>query len=59
MKAKVTMVFSEGAVDAFAEMFNVEDYSKLPATLEAFLLMTLKVHDECELLDNLTVEMIE
>lgn len=30
MKAKVTLTFSDDTVEAFAEMFGIEDYSKIP-----------------------------
>ena len=59
MKAKVTMVFGDDVVDAFAEMFNIEDYSKLPIVLEAVLRASLKADDDYEQIDNLTVEMVE
>lgn len=59
MKAKVTMMFSEGAVDAFAEMFSIKDYSKLPAVLEVILRASLKADDDYEQIDSLTVEMVE
>ena len=59
MRAKVTLTFNDDAVDAFAEMFNIEDYSKLPTVLEAILRASLKVDDDYEQIDNLTVEMVE
>ena len=59
MKAKVTMMFSDDAVDAFAKMFNIDDYSKVPAALEAVLRASLMVEDNYEQLDNLTVEMVK
>lgn len=59
MKAKVTMVFGDDVVDAFAEMFSIDDYSKLPTVLEAVIRAALKAEDNCEQLDSLTVEMVE
>ena len=61
MKAKVTLTFSEDAVETFAEMFNIKDYSKLPEVLKAILIASIKtdVDDESDELDELTVEMIE
>lgn len=53
------MMFSDDAVDAFAEMFSIKDYSKLPTVLEAVLRASLKADDNYEQLDNLTVEMVE
>lgn len=61
MKAKVTLTFSEDAVETFAEMFNIKDYSKLPEVLKAILIASIKtdVDDESDELDELTVEMID
>ena len=59
MKARVTLTFSEEAVATFAEMFDIEDYSKLPTVLEAILRASLKTDDDYEQIDNLIVEMIE
>ena len=59
MRAKVTLTFNDDAIDAFAEMFNIEDYSKLPIVLEAVIRAALKAEDNCEQLDSLTVEMVE
>ena len=59
MKAIVTMMFNDDAVDAFAKTFDIEDYSKIPAVLEAVLRASLKVEDNYEQLDNMTVEMVE
>lgn len=41
------------------KMFDIEDYSKIPAVLEAVLRASLKVEDNYEQLDNMTVEMVE
>ena len=59
MRAKVTLTFNDDAVDAFAEMFSVKDYSKLPVVLEAVLRASLKADDDYEQIDSLTVEMVE
>ena len=32
MRAKATPTFNDDTVDAFADMFGVEDYSKLPTS---------------------------
>ena len=59
MKAKVTMMFNDDAVDAFAGMFSIEDYSKIPTVLEAVLRASLMVEDDYEQLDSMIVEMVE
>ena len=61
MKAKVTLIFNDNTVDAFAKMFNIKDYSKLSEVLKAILTASIKtnVDDETDELDELTVEMIE
>ena len=59
MKAKVTMMFNDDAVDEFAKMFDIKDYSKIPAVLEAVLRASPEVEDNYEQLDNMTVEMVE
>lgn len=59
MKAKITIMFSDDAIDAFAKMFSIEDYSKLPTVLEAILRASLKADGDYEQIDNLTVEMVE
>lgn len=59
MKARVTLTFSEEIVATFAEMFGIEDYSKLSTVLEAILRASLKADDDYEQIDNLTVEMVE
>lgn len=40
-------------------MFGIEDYSKLPTVLEAILRASLKVKDNYEQLNGMTVEMVE
>ena len=40
-------------------MFGIEDYSKLPTVLEAILRASLKADNDCEQVDNLTVDMVE
>ena len=61
MKAKVTLTFNDDTVDTFAEMFGIEDYSKIPEVMRAILIASIKtdVGDESDELDELTVEMIE
>lgn len=58
MKAKVTLTFNDDAVDAFAYMFGVEDYSKLPGIIRGILLASINTGDD-EQLGELTVEMVE
>lgn len=58
MKAKVTLTFNDDTVDAFADMFGVEDYSKLPDIIRGMLLASINAEDD-EQLDELTVEMVE
>lgn len=59
MKAKVTMTFSDDAVDAFMEIFGIDDYSKIPEILRAVLNASIKAEDGAEQLDDITVEMEE
>ena len=61
MKAKITLTFSEETVNTFAEMFGIEDYSKIPEVMRAILIASIKtdVGDESDELDELTVEMID
>ena len=58
MRAKVTLIFNDDTVDAFADMFGVEDYSKLPDIIRGMLLASIGAGDD-EQLDNLTVEMVK
>ena len=58
MKAKVTMIFNDDTVDAFADMFGAEDYSKLPNIIRGMLLASINAGDD-EQLEELTVEMVE
>ena len=61
MRARVTLTFSDETVTTFAEMFGIEDYSKIPESLKALLKASISsLEDESdEELDDLTVEMIE
>lgn len=61
MRARVTLTFSEETVNTFAEIFGIEDYSKIPEALKALLKASISsLEDESdEELDDLTVEMIE
>ena len=58
MRAKVTLIFNDDTVDAFADMFGVEDYSKLPDIIRGMLLASIGTGED-EQLDNLIVEMVE
>ena len=40
-------------------MLSIYDYSKIPAVLEAVLRASLKVEDNHEQLNGMTVEMVE
>ena len=59
MKAKITITFGEDTVDTFMDLFNIDDYSKMPEVLRALLIASIKVEDDEDQLDELTVEMIE
>lgn len=59
MKAKVTLTFSDETVDTFMDLFEIDDYSKMPEVLRALLIASIKMEDDADQLDELTVEMIE
>lgn len=59
MKAKVTLTFSDETVNTFMDLFDIDDYSKMPEVLRALLIASIKMEDDEDQLDELTVEMIE
>ena len=59
MKAKITITFGEDTVDTFMDLFNIDDYSKVPEVLKALLIASIKMEDDEDQLDELAVEMIE
>lgn len=59
MKAKITITFGEDTVDTFMDLFNIDDYSKVPEVLKALLIASIKMEDDGDQLDELAVEMIE
>ena len=59
MKAKITITFGEETVDTFMDLFDIDDYSKMPEVLRALLIASIKMEDDEDQLDELAVEMIE
>lgn len=59
MKAKITITFGEDTVDTFMDLFDIDDYSKMPEVLKALLIASIKMEDDEDQLDELAVEMIE
>lgn len=59
MKAKVTMTFSDETVDTFMDLFEIDDYSRMPDVLRTVLLASIKAENSGDQLDEITVEMVE
>lgn len=59
MKAKVTLTFSDETVGTFMDLFEIDDYSRMPDVLRAVLLASIKAENSGDQLDEVTVEMVE